>query len=94
MADPVAGQSDLTMPAVAVETTGSLPVGDASSTPVTDTTSTAPSSWFESLPDGLKANPTLQNFKSKDFKDVAESLVNAEKLVGGSVRLQIGRAHV
>jgi len=47
----------------------------------------ASSVWFEALPEGLKANPTLQNFKSKDVAAVAESLVNAEKLIGGSLRL-------
>ncbi len=44
-------------------------------------------SWFEALPDGLRANPTLQNFRNKDISAVAESLVESQKLVGGSVRL-------
>ncbi len=47
----------------------------------------APSSWFESLPDGLRANPTLQNFRNKDVSAVAESLIESQKLIGGSIRL-------
>lgn len=44
-------------------------------------------SWFDALPEGLKANPTLQNFKTKDIAAVAESLVESQKLIGGSIRL-------
>lgn len=78
MADPVAGQS-----ALAPEPITSTPVDS------TTTTVAAPSSasWFDALPDGLKANPTLQNFKSKDVAAVAESLVEAQKMIGGSLRL-------
>ncbi len=48
----------------------------------------APSaSWFDALPDGLRANPTLQNFKGKDISAVAESLVESQRLIGGSIRL-------
>jgi hypothetical protein len=83
MADPVAGQSAFTVP---VETTGSPVVEAPSTSPAADTTSTGPS-WFDELPAGLQSNPTLQNFKGKKVADVAKSLVNAEELVGGSLRL-------
>ena len=79
MADPVAGQSAL---ATETQTVSTSPT----ETPVASAPAAA-SSWFDTLPDGLKANPTLQNFKSKDIAAVAESLVEAQKLVGGSIRL-------
>jgi hypothetical protein len=62
---------------------------DTSAAPAPAETVPAPSSssWFDSLSDGLKANPTLQNFKTKDFSAVAESLVESQKLIGGSIRL-------
>lgn len=81
MADPEPGPSALAPPAA--EAAPAAPAPDLLSGSVT----TPASSWFESLPDGLKANPTLQNFKGKDVSAVAESLVNAEKLIGGSIRL-------
>lgn len=54
--------------------------------PITPSPSPA-SSWFDALPDGLKANPTLQNFKGKDVSAIAESLVESQRLIGGSIRL-------
>ena len=86
MADPgTSGQSAL----VTEPTTGAT----TTDTPASTTTGAVPasSSWFDTLPDGLKANPTLQNFKSKDIAAVAESLVEAQKLVGGSLRLPTDR---
>lgn len=44
-------------------------------------------SWFETLPPGLKAEGSLQAFKDKDVAALAESHVNAQKMVGGSIRL-------
>lgn len=81
MPDPVAGQSALAA-TTAATTTEPADTG-------TTATVAAPSSasWFDALPDGLKANPTLQNFKSKDVAAVAESLVEAQKMIGGSIRL-------
>ena len=90
MADPQ-GQSPT--PSVLATPAPVAPASDAPSLAVPasitapDAPAGAPSSWFDELPDGLKSNPTLQNFKSKSVKDVAESLVQAEKLVGGSLRL-------
>jgi hypothetical protein len=75
MADPQ-GQSALVTEPVAQPSAGT----DSAAAP-------SSASWFDALPDGLKANPTLQNFKSKDVSAVAESLVEAQKLIGGSVRL-------
>jgi hypothetical protein len=84
MADPVAGQSALTTDAPASPET---PAPAATADLLSGTAPLPSSSWFEGLPEGLKANPTLQNFKGKDVSAVAESLVNAEKLIGGSLRL-------
>lgn len=82
MPDPQ-GQSALATATTTATTT------DTTDTTATTTTVAAPSSasWFDALPDGLKANPTLQNFKSKDVAAVAESLVEAQKMIGGSIRL-------
>lgn len=44
-------------------------------------------SWFDALPDGLRGEPSLQSFKGKDVAALAESHVNAQKLVGGSIRV-------
>lgn len=69
--------------------TGQSALATAEAQPQTTSTVAAPSSssWFDALPDGLKTNPTLQNFKSKDVSAVAESLVEAQKMIGGSIRL-------
>jgi hypothetical protein len=40
--------------------------------------------WRESLPDELKTDPALKDFK--DVASVAKSLVETKKLVGGSIR--------
>ena len=84
MSDPLAGQSALSAdPAPVV-----APVTSAEPSVSTDVTGApASSSWFEQLPEGLRANPTLQNFKSKDIAAVAESLVESQRLIGGSIRL-------
>lgn len=88
MADPVAGQSALLTPNPSVAAASSDPsLAAPASTVATDPSTAAAPSWFEGLPDGLRSNPTVQNFKGKDIKDVVESFVNAEKLVGGSLRL-------
>lgn len=76
MPDPQ-GQSALATPDV---TESAAPAADISTIPDKP-------SWFDALPDGLKANPTLQNFKTKDIAAVAESLVESQKLIGGSIRL-------
>ena len=76
MSDVVAGQSALTTD----------PVSAPSVEPITPVASPS-SSWFDTLPEGLRANPTLQNFKTKDIAAVAESLVESQKMIGGSIRL-------
>jgi hypothetical protein len=75
MPDPQ-GQSALATPEVTITTPEITPVPE-SNTP----------SWFDALPEGLKANPTLQNFRTKDITAVAESLVESQKMIGGSIRL-------
>ena len=88
MADPVAGQSPasvLSPPVAPVAPDPSQAAPPSSAAP--DPGTGAPSSWYDGLPEGLRANPTVQNFKGKDIKDVVESFVNAEKLIGGSLRL-------
>jgi len=83
MSDPVAGQSALSADPAPVssaspDTTGSSEPG---------VTNTNAPSWFDGLPEGLRANPTLQNFKNKDIAAVAESLVESQRMIGGSIRL-------
>jgi hypothetical protein len=71
--DPVAGQSGSQGGSDSALGTGQ-PAGGAAS-------------WFDTLPDGLKSDPSLQAFKGKDIAAVAESYVHAQKLVGGSIRV-------
>lgn len=77
MPDPQ-GQS-----ALAVE----APVTSEAPTLTESAPASAAPSWFDGLPEGLKANPTLQNFKTKDISAIAESLVESQRLIGGSIRL-------
>lgn len=80
MADPVQGQS-------ATASTGVDGAPNPSpQSPATDPTPPA-SGWFDSLPDGLRAEPSLQSFKDKDPAALAESFVHAQRLVGGSIRI-------
>jgi len=39
-------------------------------------------SWFDSLPDDIKSDPTVSHFKGKDVGDLAKSLVETKKMVG------------
>lgn len=78
MSDVSTGQSALV--ADPVQTT----IPDSVATPPVATPSTG---WFDTLPEGLRSNPTLQNFKTKDIAAVAESLVESQKMIGGSIRL-------
>jgi hypothetical protein len=43
--------------------------------------------WFESLPPDLKVEKSIQSFKGKGVADVAKSYVEAQKMIGGSIRL-------
>jgi hypothetical protein len=43
--------------------------------------------WYDTLPDGLKTEKSLEAFKDKPISAVVESYVNAQKLVGGSLRV-------
>lgn len=83
MPDPVAGQSALSAdPAQNIAPiTSAEPSVNAGITPAQE------QAWFNGLPEGLRANPTLQNFRTKDIAAVAESLVESQKLIGGSIRL-------
>jgi len=84
MSDPVAGQSALSADPAPV---AAAPVSEAAPAGVTNTNAAPGQSWFDGLPEGLRANPTLQNFKTKDIAAVAESLVESQRLIGGSIRL-------
>jgi hypothetical protein len=44
-------------------------------------------SWFDKLPDDLKAEASLQNFKGKSEVDVIKSYVSAQKEIGARVRI-------
>jgi len=57
------------------------PAGDNGAAGATDT------GWYEALPDGLRAEKSLEAFKGKPISAVVESYVNAQKLVGGSLRV-------
>jgi len=77
MADPVVGQSAI------AQGGDSAPSGTADATPNAGDAG----SWFDSLPDGIKAEKSLEAFKGKPISAVVESYVNAQKLVGGSLRV-------
>jgi hypothetical protein len=64
-------------------------LGAGSTAPATTETTGTPANgtWFESLPEGLRGDPSLQAFKGKDVSAVVESYINAQKLVGGSLRV-------
>lgn len=66
------------------EPTGGLGGGGVTTTEPTSTINYADEStyrgFYDSLPDELKANPTLQNTKS--FQSLADQLVNAQKAMG------------
>lgn len=47
----------------------------------------AETGWFDTLPDGLKAEKSLETFKGKPISALVESHVNAQKLIGGSLRV-------
>lgn len=49
--------------------------------------SSAPTTWFDSLPDDLKNEGSLESFKGKDITDVVKSYVEAQKTIGGMVRI-------
>lgn len=84
MADPAAdaGQSVISAPA---GTDGSAAATGAAGTGTDG--KAVDSSWFDSLPDGIKAEKSLEAFKGKPIAAVVESYVNAQKLVGGSLRV-------
>lgn len=46
-----------------------------------------PASWYEGLSPELKVEKSLQNFKDKGINDFAKSWVEAQKMIGGSIRL-------
>lgn len=83
MPDPVAGQSALSADPASVSATITSPETSVN----TGITPAQEQAWFNGLPEGLRANPTLQNFRTKDIAAVAESLVESQKLIGGSIRL-------
>lgn len=78
--DPVAGQSG--SQAAVLEVAPDAGAGDAGRSAVT-----AEPTWFDSLPDGLKAEPSLQAFKGKPLTAVVESHVSAQKMIGDSIRV-------
>ena len=49
------------------------------------TTATPDSGWFETLPDGLKGEKSLEAFKGKPISAVVESFVSAQKSFGSRV---------
>jgi len=61
-------------------------VGDSAPAPSPET------AWFDTLPEGLRSEPSLASFKGKPISAVVESHVNAQKLIGGSIRLPAEKA--
>jgi len=43
--------------------------------------------WFTSLPSEMQSEGSLQSFKGKGVADFAKSYVEAQKMIGGSIRL-------
>lgn len=89
MADLTSGASavlETPPPAGAEGTTlspGLPPSGDSSPSAPAPTSA----DWYQALPDGLKAHAGVKGFAGKSVTDLVESWVNAQKLVGGSIRL-------
>lgn len=77
--DPATGQSVATGDAGEVKAGETLP--DVSKSGVVDT------GWFDTLPDGLKAEKSLETFKGKPITALVESHVSAQKMIGGSLRV-------
>lgn len=43
--------------------------------------------WFSSIPQEFQSEKSIQSFKGKPIGDVVKSFVEAQKLIGGSIRL-------
>ncbi len=43
--------------------------------------------WFDTLPPDLKVEKSLQSFKGKGIGEVVKSYVEAQRMIGGSIRL-------
>lgn len=67
------------------ESTGNVTGAAAAETPIIE--SSAPPSWFDSLPDDIKKEPSIQNFKGKDVVDVVKSHISAQKELGSRIRI-------
>lgn len=83
MTDPIEGNQ-----ASSSDTSGGVATGTvegANGAP--SATPNAEGAWFDTLPEGLRGAPSLQTFKGKSIAALAESHVNAEKMIGGSLRL-------
>lgn len=78
MADDPKGQSGSTAPA-----------GDGSQGVVGDkgAAGAADTGWYDTLPEGLRAEKSLEAFKGKPISALVESHVSAQKLVGSSIRV-------
>jgi hypothetical protein len=61
--------------------TGQSPAGEQAQPPAN--TFTIDDNFLSSLPDDLKAEPSLQTFKGKGAADVLKSYVNAQRMIGG-----------
>ena len=73
---PASGQS--------VVTTSTPPASTVVDTPPPASGDTG---WFDTLPPGLQAEKSLETFKGKPISALVESHVNAQKLIGGSLRV-------
>lgn len=67
-------------------------MSDETTTTTTETTtqpatSTDSSNWIDNLPDDIKNDATLVNFKGKDVTEVVKSYVSAQRLLGSSIRI-------
>lgn len=71
------------------KTTTETTTTDASQGTVTPETTTAggQESWFDKLPEELKAEGSLESFKDKDMSEVVKSYVHAQKTMGGMIRI-------
>lgn len=67
-------------------TTEAATVVDNATAPTT-TTTTPDGQWFEHLDPTLKVEKSLQSFKGKGFNDVVKSYVEAQRLIGSSLRM-------
>lgn len=67
------------------ETTSAPPAAETSSAPVA--TESTPTTWYDSLPEDVRSEPSLANFKDKEISELAKSHISAQRELGSRIRI-------